>query len=534
MRTEHHQQSGGISRRQFLGALGPGAVALGTSSVLPGQAQQRFVLSADRFGRLFPQLPAFFDQATESLRGAMREMGQEGGILDAKDALDQGPILLLTNPALSVHNPNHPKHTAGTTFMGQFMDHDMTFDLTSRLGVPTPPEDAVNTRTPALDLDSVYGGGPDADPDLYTFERGHAPTFKIGFGGLFEDLPRTSNNTAIIADPRNDENLMLAGLHAAFLLFHNQAVAYLEERDPRASPDEVFRAARRLTRWHYQWLILHEFLPLFTGQARVDDLLSQGRQVYRPREAFMPVEFQGAAYRFGHTLVRPSYRANLAGDQGAPFSGMIFDPAGQGRADPVDLRGGARAPRRFIGWQTFFDFGPTFTDGPDNPHPAIRTNKKVDTHISTPLFHLPLAAIASGDPPISLPQRNLLRHITWSLPSGQHIARAMQLPASQVLSSRDLSELRPFGHRLDESTPLWYYVLKEAQVMEDGLGLGPVGGGIVGEVILGLLQLDPRAYLAVAPRWRPTLPTRSGRVTGDFTMIDFLTFAGVAPDQRGQ
>src|SRR4029453_10882443 len=136
MRTEHHHQSGGISRRQFLGALGLGAVALGTSSVLPGQAQQRFVLSADRFGRLFPQLPAFFDQATESLRGAMREMGQEGGLMDAKDALDQGPILLITNPGLSLDNPNNPNDTAGTTFMGQFMDHDMTFDLTSRLGLP--------------------------------------------------------------------------------------------------------------------------------------------------------------------------------------------------------------------------------------------------------------------------------------------------------------------------------------------------------------------------------------------------------------
>jgi hypothetical protein len=262
--------------------------------------------------------------------------------------------------------------------MGQFMDHDMTFDLTSRLGVPTPPEEAVNTRTPAFDLDSVYGGGPDDDPDLYAFERGHAPTFKIGFGGLCEDLPRTANQTALIADPRNDENLMLAGLHAAFLLFHNQAVAYLEERDQRASPDVVFRAARRLTCWHYQWLILHEFLPLFIGQARVDDLLSRGRQFYRPREAFMPVEFQGAAYRFGHTLVRPSYRANLAGAQGAPFFGMIFDPTGQGQADPVGLRGGGPAPRRFIGWQTFFDFGPSFTDGPGHPNPAIRPNKRID------------------------------------------------------------------------------------------------------------------------------------------------------------
>ena len=442
-----------------------------------------------------------------------------------------GPVALIANPDLSKNNPNNPAHTAGTTFMGQFMDHDMTFDLTSRLGVPTRPEDSVNTRTPALDLDSVYGGGPSDDPELYTFERGHAPKFKIGFGGLFEDLPRTSKKTAIIADPRNDENLIIAGLHAAFLLFHNNAVDYVEDRDRRASPDEVFRQARELTRWHYQWMIVHEFLPLFIGQSLVNDILSRGRKFYRPREAFIPVEFQGAVYRFGHTMVRPSYRANLAGDNGAPFFAMIFDPAGEGHADPVDLRGGARAPRRFIGWQTFFDFGPTFTDGPGNPNPAIRPNKLVDTRISTPLFHLPLAAIPSGDPPISLPQRNLLRHITWSLPSGQSIAREINVPS---LSRTDLSELKPLGQRLDESTPLWYYALKEAQVMAGGLRLGPVGGRIVGEVIIGLLQLDQRSYLGANPRWRPTLPTRSGQVTGDFRMIDFLTFAGVDPTSRGQ
>ena len=344
-------------------------------------------------------------------------------------------------------------------------------------------------------------------------------------------MPRTSKNTAIIADPRNDENLIIAGLHAAVLLFHNKAVDYVEDRDRRASPDEVFRRARELTRWHYQWMIVHEFLPLFIGQSLVNDILSRGRKFYRPREAFIPVEFQGAVYRFGHTMVRPSYRANLAGDNGAPFFAMIFDPAGEGHADPVDLRGGARAPRRFIGWQTFFDFGPTFTDGPGNPNPAIRPNKLVDARISTPLFHLPLAAIPSGDPPISLPQRNLLRHITWSLPSGQSIAREINVPS---LSRTDLSELKPLGQRLDESTPLWYYALKEAQVMAGGLRLGPVGGRIVGEVIIGLLQLDQRSYLGANSRWRPTLPTRSGQVTGNFRMIDFLTFAGVDPTSRGQ
>ena len=320
MNIKGDNQSSRISRRKFLGTLGMGAVALGTSSVLPAHAQQRFVIPDDRFGRLFPQLPAFFDRTSDSLRKALLELGKAGGILDAKDDLKAGPIALIVDPALSLNNPNNPAHTAGTTFMGQFMDHDMTFDLTSRLGVPTRPEDSVNTRTPALDLDSVYGGGPSDDPELYTFERGHAPKFKIDNARTdsrlrFEDLPRTSKNTAIIADPRNDENLIIAGLHAAVLLFHNKAVDYVEDRDRRASPDEVFRRARELTRWHYQWMIVHEFLPLFIGQSLVNDILSRGRKFYRPREAFIPVEFQGAVYRFGHTLVRPSYRANLAGDR---------------------------------------------------------------------------------------------------------------------------------------------------------------------------------------------------------------------------
>jgi hypothetical protein len=161
----------------------------------------------------------------------------------------------------------------------------------------------------------------------------------------------------------------------------------------------------------------------------------------------------------------------------------------------------------------------------------VKPNKQIDTRISTPLFNLPLAAIASGEPPTSLPQRNLLRHVTWSLPSGQSIARIMRVPG---LTANDFPELREFRLGLEASTPLWYYVMREAAVMEKGLHLGPVGGRIVGEVFLGLLQLDSDSYLAANPRWRPTLPTRSGRVTGDFRMVDFLTFAGVDPASRKQ
>jgi hypothetical protein len=272
-------------------------------------------------------------------------------------------------------------------------------------------------------------------------------------------------------------------------------------------------------------MIVHEFLPLFVGQSVVDGILANGRKLYRPSTAFIPVEFQAAAYRFGHSMVRPSYRANLAGDaNGQPFFGLIFDPTAASSSDPVDLRGGARAPRRFVGWQTFFDFGGPFTAD-------VRPNKLIDAKISTPLFHLPIGAIAGVETGVTaLPQRNLLRQVTWGLPSGQSIARHLRVPA---LSTTDLAELRSFVLDLDAATPLWYYILKEAQIVEGGVRLGPVGARIVGEVIIGLLQLDHRSFLSM-PQWRPTLPTRSGQVTGDFQMIDFLTFAGVDPISRGQ
>jgi Animal haem peroxidase len=281
---------------------------------------------------------------------ALRDIGRPGGVLDARDNLAAGPVQLILDRKLIRNNPdNASPHTAGTTFMGQLLDHDMTFDTTSPLGVPTPPEQSPNARTPSFDLDSVYGAGPSGSRQLYN--PADLAKLRIESGGLFEDLPRDASGTAIIADPRNDENLMIAGLHAAFILFHNNAVDLVRRQTPGISTAAAFEEARRLTRWHYHWLILNQFLPQFVGQAMVDDVLRNGRRFYRPPMggAFMPVEFQGAAYRFGHSMVRPSYRANRIGDPGgnpatgAPaFFGFIFDPAGEGQSDPVDLRGGAR------------------------------------------------------------------------------------------------------------------------------------------------------------------------------------------------
>jgi heme peroxidase len=527
----NQQRHGNVSRRGFLGGVTAGAasaVALrpGTAFGVEESGASTLATSPQFFGRVFNLPP--FAPATDQVRAALREMGRPGGLMDARDPLNEGPVRLITNPELSPNNVDNPFHTAGTTFFGQFIDHDFTFDETSRLGVPTNPETSRNTRNPTLSLDSVYGGGPVANPEFY--ESGDRAKFRVESGGLFEDLPRRSDNIAIIADPRNDENLMISGLHAAFLLFHNRVVDRL--RSQGVPSNQVFNEARRLVTWHYQWIIVHEFLPQIITFGITQDILAHGRRFYRPApgQHFMPVEFQGAVYRFGHSMVRPSYRANRTGDPGgdpntgAPaFFGFIFDPRGEGQRDPIDLRGFSRAPRRFIGWETFFNFG-----GTNAQH--VRPNKRIDTRISTPLFNLPLVTIPSGDPPTSLAQRNLLRHLTWGIPSGQALAQAMGQPP---LLADSFPELRPLGVGLDSSTPLWYYILKEAQVINNGQHLAGVGARLCGEVFIGLLELDPTSYLAVNRNWRPTLPRRDGS-TGDFNMVDLLTFARVDPTSRGR
>ncbi|WP_157254462.1 peroxidase family protein [Nonomuraea typhae] len=501
----------GVSRRAFLGGVGATAVAavtldLDAAIAASAKAEAEGVL-ANNFGRIF-QLPPFVN-ASDAVRAGLTEMGKAGGIMDAKDPLHFGPIRLITEPELSPNNVDNPTQTAGTTFLGQFLDHDMTFDETSPLGVPKRPEDSPNTRTPQFDLDTMYGGGPDVSPHLY--QTNDRAKFRIESGGQFEDLPRRSNGSAIIPDDRNDENMMISGLHVAFMKFHNRVV----DRVRSQNLPNTFGTSRLHVLWHYHWIILHEFLPQIVGQPLIDHIMRNGRQFYRPSTPFIPVEFQ-IAYRMGHSMIRPSYRANLKGDaNSAPFFGFIFDPAGEGQADPVDLRGGIRARRRFIGWQTFFDFG----DG------EVRRNKRIDTKLSTPLFHLPLMTIPGGDPPISLATRNLLRHVTWSLPSGQRLAQTMGI------SPVDTSELAAFNIGIERSAPLWYYVLKEAETLAGGQRLAGVGARLIAEVFIGLLQLDSQGFLVNAPNWRPFLPSRTSR---DFTMLDLLTYAEVDPASRRQ
>jgi hypothetical protein len=211
-------------------------------------------------------------------------------------------------------------------------------------------------------------------------------------------------------------------------------------------------------------------------------------------------------------MVRPSYRANFTGNGGQPFFALVFDPTQEGASDPSDLRGGVRGRRRFVGWTTFFRFEGFEGD--------VRPNKRIDTTLSTPLFDLPIGTIASGAPPTSLAERNFLRHLTWSIPSGQAIAAAMGVPA---IADTHFAELAAFHPRFVRATPLWYYVLKEAELLEQGFRLGPVGAGLVAEVFVGLLQSDSDSFLHAEPPFSPSL----GPTPGRFTVVDLLTYAGV-------
>lgn len=491
----------------------------------------------DSFSRMFPGLLPYAPATNEA-----REQAQKvGGVVDAADNLTD-PIQSITNPGVfSPNNPDNPKMTAGMTFFGQFLDHDMTLALKAPLTEPTDPRRTTNFRSAELDLDSLYGEGPDKSPELYDTSSGDIK-FRVEAipgselvsrkGAERFDLPRDGNNNAIIGDSRNDENIIISQFHLAMLMFHNAVVDRLRADPTKAnrSAKQIFTEAQREVRWHYQWIIVNEFLPLTIGQGRVNEIMRRGPRFYnltdrsrgnefrsRNQDPLIPVEFAVAAYRFGHSQVRPSYRINFGPTGGSPVFMFIFEDTmyNVNASDPTDMRGGKRAARRFVDWQTFFDFG----DG------NVRNNKKIDTKLSSPLMFLPgQQGPAPGlptDGPQSLASRNLMRHVNFGIPSGQAIARVMGV---RVLTPEQLSDMTPYG--MEKNTPLWYYILKEAEILEQGERLGPVGGGIVGEVFIGLLKADKDSYLSANRNWKPTLPSAK---RGDFEITDLLKFAGVVP-----
>lgn len=491
---------------------------------------------------------------------------------------------------------------AGYTYLGQFIDHDITFDPASSMQKRNDPEALVDFRTPALDLDCLYGRGPEDQPYMYkddgvSFLLG-APLTRAGASSKAADLPRSTpqpNDSgarrAIIGDKRNDENVIVSQLQGVFLRFHNAIAARLDK--------PTFAQVQRLVRWHYQWVVLYDFLPRIVNSKTYKEVLRHLKNVpehelvhgvqtkhvthahdvgaegqspelkfYHWRnDPFMPIEFSAAAYRFGHSMVRPIYRLSqelksggLTGDgRRAIFAGV----PGAG------LNGFDGFPSEWaLDWSLYFEIknklGAPAT-GPDRVQPAY----KIDPSLVNPLAFLPefsgLPVDNDGNltpHPGQLPNlalRNLLRGKAMELPSGQDVAMAMGI---KPLTNRELRVGKAAFGDLDDNpsiqdlidaaakqgrvssfergAPLWFYVLAEAladwtravkahkaahpQATEEQLDaipvrLGAVGGRIVMEVLVGLLLGDPHSFLVQDPLWTPARNWDSGR---DALLKDFI------------
>jgi Animal haem peroxidase len=440
-----------------------------------------------RFGRMFRTLAPFTPGET-ALKNLAATMVETAG-------------------GAAAQNPDMP---AGYTYLGQFVDHDITFDPASSLEQQNDPDALTDFRTPRFDLDSLYGRGPADDPFLYDHQTGTARLngvlFLIGRDvGNGRDLPRNQEGRALIGDPRNDENLIVSQLQCLFLQFHNKVARRVADTTELKGQD-LFDEAHRLVRWHYQWVVVHDFLRRVVGTTMVQSLLPAGSTAAEVRSRlqffqwenspFMPIEFSAAAYRFGHSMIRFQYKIN--------------DPVGvvpifSASTDPLANLNGFRPLPDIWGfdWQNFFE------TGPGDPQPA----RLIDTKLVEPLKTLPPAVV---DVPRALAVRNLLRGMRMGLPSGQEVANRMgETPLTDA--QLGITGVSPefAGH-----APLWFYVLKEAE-RGGGRKLGPVGGRIVAEVLLGLLAGDPGSFLRKRPNFKPQAPFAK---QGKFQMPELIKF----------
>ena len=442
-----------------------------------------------RFGRLFRNLRPAVPLELADLRELADSMREPEATGDGGYGGDAG------TPAGDLDNPDIP---AGYTYFGQFVDHDITFDPASSLERENDPDSLTNFRSPRFDLDSLYGSGPDDEP--FQYDRDRPGRFLIGRSHRQPDLPRNDQDVALIGDPRNDENIIVSGLQLVFLRLHNKLFDEVGS-DKGVASHRKFAEAQQRVRWHYQWVVVHDFLRRLVGDALLKQLYSVDETSREPdfnlayfrwhKNVFMPVEFSVAAYRFGHSQVRPSYDLNET-----VRNRPIFVPGDEvGEFD--DLRGFRPLPKKWaIDWTHFLSI--------DGSSPQL--SRRIDARLAGGLFDLPVAP----DQPQSLAERNLLRGQQFELPSGQAVAKQLRAP---VLTGAELGAPEP--------TPLWFYILKEAE-LSGGRQLGPVGARIVAEVLLGLLKADPKAWVNVDPTWRPTIPAAN---PDEFTLADLVKFA---------
>ena len=484
------------------------------------------VLFEGPFGRMFRALPpADFgadDQASQAALAALA-----AAMVPAPDVPKDGP------------DAEESGIPAAYTYLGQFIDHDLTFDPSSSLQRQNDPDALVDFRTPRFDLDNVYGRGPQDQP--YMYEDGRRFVLGRSLTGAASNprardlarsqMPNAADRRAIIGDPRNDENVIVSELQGLFHRFHNR-IADLHA-------DWSFERVQREVRFHYQWMVLHDFLPTIVDHDVLHGVLPHLKKKTNTRvdapnleffkwknEPYMPLEFSAAAYRFGHSMVRPGYRLS---ETVPPLAIFSMDPN-------TSLTGFREFPSNWA-----FDWGLFINLEPRDPDDATRTQLayRIDTSLVNPLGNLP-PSIAHD--PSSLALRNLQRGWRMRLPSGQDIARAMglvPLTDAQILIGKFTGEPADIVGPIDSvhpafanNCPLWTYVLSETVEVVEAIQttkgkrptksrrLGPVGGRIVAEVFAGLMTGDSNSYLNQDPLWQPSLA-----VAGEFGLRELIAEA---------
>ncbi|USX56075.1 heme peroxidase family protein [Lentzea sp. HUAS12] len=508
--------------------------------------------------------------AEELRRFRFSRLGPKGPRTDEETRTALATAITANVPQPDSADPVVP---AGFTYLGQFVDHDLTMDRTeSQLGQDVNLDELLQGRSPALDLDSVYGRGP-RDKDDQAFYAQDGVKLKVGtttpvpfpdegtnvpFEGF--DLPRrggTAGTAAdrrlpLIPDARNDENLVVAQTHLAFIRFHNRVVDELALTGLTGS--RLFRAAKELVVRHYQWMLKTDFLPRVVDQAIVDDVFTHGRRFFevpgrcRDDSPTMPVEFSVASYRFGHSQVRDEYQWNRVFNEAGPggiatlfalftFTGVAgnFDPGSRTPGDLDDVHRGPlfTLPSNWIAdFRRLYDF--TEAEREDLVPPAAtgggNVTKRIDTLLVDPLTRLPAGTFGGRGTQFreierNLAFRNLTRASMMELATGQQIAELFgvePLTAEQILEGNGGAVVEGLSEQqraqLVEATPLWFYVLREA---EAGGGLmGPVGGRLTAEVFHRAME-GSRISIVRSPYWRPTL----GPDSSTFRMVDLLLFA---------
>ncbi len=454
--------------------------------------------------------------------------------------------------AMVVGGGGDGKIPAGYTYLGQFVDHDLTMDLTPVvLGEDESPTTMLQDRSPRLDLDSLYGNGP-GNPGSAKFYEADGMHLKTGTTIPAEgvkakprhDLPRVGKGglaaaqKALIPDPRNDENLIVAQTHNAMISFHNKVV---DKTSKTLSPVQRFAIARKRVTLHYQWLLRHDYLPRIFAPTILDDVFKNGRKLVEPGAKptdvpTMPIEFSVAAFRLGHSMIRAEYNWNshFPGTAGTLDWMFIFSALGG------DLLGERRLLSSWIAdWRRMYDFPaggkPEFV-APDS---GVNMAMRIDTRLTDPLSFLPPSTFGGDDNTPELPRnlafRNLTRGNMVKLASGQQMVTRMKslgipvnaLTRAQILNGKGGAKLDHLTaaeqNAVATRTPLWFYILREAE-LNNGRLKG-VGARIVAETFHRAME-GSKFSIVRTPGFKPDLGPRPG--TFEMTDLLFFTFGSKA------